>query len=88
MAEFRMPDCADERMTRRALAAFWSEQRPDGATKPITVVPAGERKPAPRLAGIDLHGAQLASSDLGGKVLVVNVWGSWCAPCQISSGIT
>lgn len=48
----------------------------------ITVVPAAERKPAPELAGIDLHGKPLSSADLGGDVLVVNVWGSWCAPCR------
>ena len=53
----------------------------------ITVVPPGDRKPAPVLAGIDLHGDPLSADDLGadvpgGEVLVVNVWGSWCAPCR------
>lgn len=48
----------------------------------ITVVPPGERKPAPTLAGIDLGGKPLSAADLGGEVLVVNVWGSWCAPCR------
>jgi thiol-disulfide isomerase/thioredoxin len=48
----------------------------------ITVVPAAERQPAPVLAGIDLHGKALSADDLGGEVLVVNVWGSWCAPCR------
>lgn len=50
----------------------------------ITVVPVSERKPAPDLAGPDLHGSQLTSAELRAKnrVLVVNVWGSWCAPCR------
>lgn len=50
----------------------------------ITVVPVSERKPAPPLAGVDLDGAPLTSADLRGtnRVLVVNVWGSWCAPCR------
>lgn len=48
----------------------------------ITVVPVAERKPAPRLAGKDLHGKPLAADDLRAKILVVNVWGSWCAPCR------
>lgn len=48
----------------------------------ITVVPVGERRPAPVLAGIDLHGKPLSADDLGDEVLVVNVWGSWCAPCR------
>lgn len=53
----------------------------------ITVVPVAERRQAPVLAGIDLHGKPLSADDLGadipgGEVLVVNVWGSWCAPCR------
>jgi thiol-disulfide isomerase/thioredoxin len=48
----------------------------------ITVVAPADRKPAPKLAGVDLHGKPLSASDLGGSVLVVNVWGSWCAPCR------
>lgn len=48
----------------------------------ITVVPPAERKPAPELAGIDLHGKPLNADDLDAKILVVNVWGSWCSPCR------
>jgi thiol-disulfide isomerase/thioredoxin len=48
----------------------------------ITVVPPAERKPAPTLAGVDLHGEPLTAGELGGTFLVVNVWGSWCAPCR------
>lgn len=48
----------------------------------ITVVPPTERKSAPRLAGIDLHGNPLDANDLKAKILVVNVWGSWCSPCR------
>lgn len=52
--------------------------------KTITVVPVAEREPAPALAGVDLSGERLTSEQLRGKgrVLVVNVWGSWCAPCR------
>jgi thiol-disulfide isomerase/thioredoxin len=50
----------------------------------ITVVPVADRKPAPELVGTDLDGVRLASSRLRStnRVLVVNVWGSWCAPCR------
>lgn len=50
----------------------------------ITIVPVAEREPAPELTGIDLNGKSLSSADLRGdnRVLVVNVWGSWCAPCR------
>jgi len=50
----------------------------------ITVVPVSKRVPAPALEGFDLDGGRLTSAQLRGKsrVLVVNVWGSWCAPCR------
>lgn len=54
------------------------------SSRAITVVPVGERTRAPTLAGLDLHGKPLSSDELRGpgRVLVVNVWGSWCAPCR------
>jgi thiol-disulfide isomerase/thioredoxin len=54
------------------------------SNRAITVVPAGDREPAPNLTGLDLNGHPLSSDELrgGSRVLVVNVWGSWCAPCR------
>ncbi len=34
------------------------------------------------LAGQTLDGEELAIADLRGKPVVLNVWGSWCAPCR------
>jgi thiol-disulfide isomerase/thioredoxin len=48
----------------------------------LTLYPAGERPAAPKLSGTTLDGNRLALSDLAGHVVVVNVWGSWCAPCR------
>lgn len=48
----------------------------------VTTIPPGERKPAPDLAGESLDGKPIALSDYEGKVVVLNVWGSWCAPCR------
>ncbi|MGW0603212.1 TlpA family protein disulfide reductase [Streptomyces sp. NPDC002644] len=48
----------------------------------IATVAKGERGPAPRLQGKTLDGGQLDTADYKGKVLVLNVWGSWCAPCR------
>lgn len=39
-------------------------------------------EPLPTLAGEDLDGQPISSEDLRGDVLVVNVWGSWCGPCE------
>lgn len=48
----------------------------------VLVVPAGEREPAPELAGTTLDGDELSTADFAGQVIVLNVWGSWCAPCR------
>jgi len=42
-------------------------------------------KPAPAfvLPLLEKDGASVRSSDLRGKVWVLNVWASWCGPCQL-----
>lgn len=41
-----------------------------------------ERTPAPQLEGTTLDGEPFSLSDWAGKTVVINVWGSWCAPCR------
>ncbi|MGC5343499.1 TlpA family protein disulfide reductase [Streptomyces sp. DT24] len=48
----------------------------------ISTVPEAERKDAPRLAGQSLDGKDLDLAAYKGKVVVLNVWGSWCPPCR------
>ncbi|MFF1873459.1 TlpA disulfide reductase family protein [Streptomyces sp. CB03911] len=43
---------------------------------------AGHRKDAPDISGTTLEGAKVALSDYRGKVVVLNIWGSWCNPCR------
>jgi thiol-disulfide isomerase/thioredoxin len=40
-------------------------------------------KPAPPLSLVDLNGKQVTLSDFKGHPLVVNFWGTYCAPCKI-----
>jgi thiol-disulfide isomerase/thioredoxin len=48
----------------------------------LTVVPAADRSALPPVAGTTLEGAPLDVASLRGKVVVLNNWASWCAPCQ------
>jgi thiol-disulfide isomerase/thioredoxin len=51
-------------------------------TGEITQVVAADRQPAPDISGETLDGEQLSLSDYEGQIVVLNVWGSWCAPCR------
>ncbi|MEV7375300.1 TlpA disulfide reductase family protein [Streptomyces sp. NPDC090301] len=53
-----------------------------GTVETAAVLPVAERPSAPDTAGRDLTGRDLALRSYRGKVVVLNVWGSWCAPCR------
>ena len=77
-----------------ALALFVAEKQqvlapgaPDAAkTAPAPKAPSAPAirgKPAPDVELPDLSGAKLRLRDLKDKVLLVNFWATWCAPCEI-----
>jgi thiol-disulfide isomerase/thioredoxin len=45
-------------------------------------VPIERRTPAPKLEFSDIPGARRQFSKLKGKIIVVNFWATWCAPCK------
>jgi len=48
----------------------------------ITTLPASQREQPGEVSGEGIDGRPLSLSDFAGQVVVVNVWGSWCAPCR------
>lgn len=55
-----------------------------GAERSVTMIAPEERDPAPPIEGAVLgkKGGKISTTDLTGKVVVLNVWGSWCGPCR------
>jgi thiol-disulfide isomerase/thioredoxin len=74
-------------LTAAACSSGSSSTSKDGANfvggngEIITVKPA-DRKAAPALTGKTVDGGTASLAAYRGKVVVINVWGSWCAPCR------
>ncbi len=48
----------------------------------IATLAVDDRESAVVYEGDTVDGDQLSFQDLRGEVVVVDVWGSWCSPCQ------
>jgi len=48
----------------------------------ISTAKKGERAEAPDLSGRTVDGSTADIASFKGKIVVLNVWGSWCAPCR------
>lgn len=55
--------------------------------QPVTEIPVDGRGAPVELSGTTLTDEPLDLADLRGRPVVVNVWGSWCAPCRTEAPI-
>lgn len=53
-----------------------------GGSGEINIVKVADRKPAPDISGKTVAGGQDSLAAYKGKVVVINIWGSWCTPCR------
>lgn len=68
--------CGDGRVEQAAQAGFVS------GSGVVTLIDPQDREPAPEFSGPTLDGGQFDLAAQVGDVVVLNVWGSWCAPCR------
>ncbi len=65
-----------------ALWVLWEPAGPpafEGQLKPFA--PEAAPKPAPELTFTDPQGKAMTLADFRGRVVLLNLWATWCAPC-------
>ena len=61
-------------------AAAADEPSPD-PVKPGEFIPASPAQPAPAVSLTDREGRPVSLAEFKGKLILVNLWATWCQPC-------
>jgi thiol-disulfide isomerase/thioredoxin len=64
------------------LLAGCGRDQPASTLVGIEAVSSQDRSDVPVIAGTTLDGQPLDVADLRGRIVIVNSWASWCAPCR------
>ena len=58
-----------------------AEDNPDVRVRLGEFIPASPLQPAPAVSFVDLAGNTVSFSEFTGKIVLVNLWATWCEPC-------
>ena len=73
--------------TRGLSACTTAPGTPTATDGVVQVIAPEDRQQVKPLTGDLLDGGDFDSTSLAGKVVVYNVWGSWCAPCRTEAPV-
>ena len=65
-----------------AFAGFFGAAKAGGQSPAIPFNVWESPRPIPDLAFVDVEGKQLSLSAFRGKIVLLNVWATWCPPCR------
>jgi thiol-disulfide isomerase/thioredoxin len=74
--------CSDDPNSIAAQAKSGNQQGYISGDGNVETIPAADRKKPVALTGTTLDNKQWSSQDVVGKVAVLNLWASWCPPCE------